>query len=81
MGLKIKTPKNPSGFQQIFAPQKSYAEFPRLKNFQKVLNIKVARCSFSGSIPPKFEHKLRRHKQSLGKIASTVVLDKDENLL
>ena len=26
--------------------------------------LKVARYSFSGSIPPKFEHKLRRHKQS-----------------
>ena len=36
---------------------------------------------FSGPIPPKFEHKLRRHKQSFGKIATTVVLDKDENLL
>ena len=44
-------------------------------------NIKVARYSFSGSIPPKFEHKLRRHKQSFGKIATTVVLDEDENLL
>ena len=43
--------------------------------------FKVARYSFSGSIPPKFEHKLRRHKQSFGKIATTVVLDKDENLL
>ena len=43
--------------------------------------IKVARYSFSGSIPPKFEHKLRRHKQSFGKIATPVVLDKDENLL
>ena len=43
--------------------------------------LKVARYSFSGSMPPKFEHKLRRHKQSLGKIAPTVVLDKDENLL
>ena len=42
--------------------------------------IKVARYSFSGPIPPKFEHKLRRHKQSFGKIATTVVLDKDENL-
>ena len=44
-------------------------------------NFKVARYSFSGPIPPKFEHKLRRHKQSFGKIATTVVLDKDENLL
>ena len=43
--------------------------------------FKVARYSFSGSIPPKFEHKLRRHKQSFGKIATTVVLDEDENLL
>ena len=43
--------------------------------------VKVARYSFSGSIPPKFEHKLPRHKQSFGKIATTVVLDEDENLL
>ena len=45
------------------------------------LHLKVARYSFSGSIPRKFEHKLRRHKQSFEKIATTVVLDKDENLL
>ena len=45
------------------------------------IRLKVARYSFSGSIPLKFEHKLRRHKQSFGKIATTVVLDKDENLL
>ena len=43
--------------------------------------LKVARYSFSRPIRPKFEHKLRRHKQSFGKIATTVVLDKDENLL
>ena len=43
--------------------------------------VKVARYSFSGPIAPKFEHKLRRHKQSFGKIATTVVLDKDEKLL
>ena len=36
---------------------------------------------FSRPIPSKFEHKLRRHKQSFGKIATTDVLDKDENLL
>ena len=45
------------------------------------LTLKVARYSFSGSIRPKFEHKLRRQKQSSGKIATTVVLDEDENLL
>ena len=43
--------------------------------------LKVARYSFSAPIPPKFEHKLRRHKQSFEKIATTVVLDKGENLL
>ena len=42
--------------------------------------IKVARYSFSRSIPPKFEHKLRYHKQRFGKIATTVLLDKDKNL-
>ena len=43
--------------------------------------FKVARYSLPGPIPPKFEHKPRRHKQSFEKIATTVVLDKDENLL
>ena len=32
-------------------------------------------------MPPKFEHKLRRHRQMFEKIATTVVLDKNENLL
>ena len=41
----------------------------------------MPRNSFPGPITPKFEHKLRRHKQSFEKIATTVVLDKDENLL
>ena len=41
----------------------------------------MARYSFSGPIAPEFEHKLRGQKQSFGKIATTVVLDKDENLL
>ena len=39
----------------------------------------MARYSFSGSISPKSEHKLRRHKQRFGKIASTIVLINDEN--
>ena len=45
--------------------------------------VKVARYSFSGSIPPKFEHKFKLHcqKQRFGKIATTVLLDRDENLL
>ena len=43
--------------------------------------FKVARYSFSTSIPLKFERKLRRHKQGFGKIDTTVVLDKDENWL
>ena len=52
-----------------------------LTNINSLVLLKVARYSFSGSIPPKFEHKLRRHKQSFGKIATTAVLDKDKNLL
>ena len=43
-------------------------------------HVEVAQYSFSGSIPPKFEHKLHCHKQTFGKIAATVVLDKNENL-
>ena len=61
---------------------------PRAYIFQRPLlrglfleGLMVARYSFSGSIPPKFERKLRRHKQRFGKINTTVVLDKDENLL
>ena len=46
-----------------------------------LMNFKVARYSFSRSIPPKFERKLRRHKQRFGKIDTTVVLDRDKNLL
>ena len=49
--------------------------------FAESVGFKVARYSFSRSIPPKFERKLRRHKQRFGKIDTTVVLDKDENLL
>ena len=52
-----------------------------LLHILKVSAVKVARYSFSGSIPTKFEHKLRYQKQRFGKIATTVVLDKDENLL
>ena len=33
--------------------------------------FKVARYSFSGSILPKFECKLRRHKQRFGEIDTT----------
>ena len=51
------------------------------KKFGVFAVFKVVRYSFKGPIPLKFEHKLRRHKQSFGKIATTVVLDEDENLL
>ena len=43
-----------------------------------LLHLKVARYSLTWSIPPKFEHKLRRHKQRFGKTATTAVLDKDK---
>ena len=44
-------------------------------------HMKMARYRFSESIPAKFVRKLCRHKQTFEKIATTVVLDKDENLL
>ena len=53
----------------------------RIWVFPHETHLKVARYSFPGPIPPKFEHKLRRHKQSFLKIATTVVLDKDQILL
>ena len=43
--------------------------------------IKVARYSFSGSIPPKFERKPRRYLQRFWEINTTVVLEKDETFL
>ena len=52
-----------------------------LSYIQSEMNFKVARYSFSGSTPPTFERKLRRHKQRFGQINTTVVLDKDETLL
>jgi len=60
---------------------RKYQKWPKRTARSSDLSLKVARYSFSGSIPPKFEHKLRRHRQSFRKIATTVVLDKDENLL
>ena len=60
---------------------KTWAKTLTLTLLVRYILLKVARYSFSGSIPPKFEHKLLRHKESFGKIAITVVLDKDENLL
>ena len=43
----------------------------------------VARRSYSRSIPPTFENKLRCYKKTKKKLpgVSTVVLDKDENWL
>ena len=41
---------------------------------RELATVKVARYSFSRSIPPKFERKLHRHKQGF-------VLDKEENWL
>ena len=64
-----------------FHDTKDNAGLYRVIPDSKTITIKMARYSFSRPIPSKFEHNLRRHKQSFGKIATTVVLDKDENLL
>ena len=47
----------------------------------QILDLLKGGLSLSGSIPPKLEHKLRHDKQRFGKIATTVVSEKDENLL
>ena len=76
-GLRLICIKSYNGHNFVKIDQ----NHPKFGNLGKIGNLKVARYSFSGPIPLKFEHKLRRHKQSSGKIATTVVLDKDENLL
>lgn len=43
--------------------------------------LKVARYSFSGSMPPGFERGLRRRGRGFGKIGTAVVLDGGEGLL
>ena len=52
-----------------------------IREFEKVQGGWMDRPGFSGTIPSKFEHKLRRHKQRLEKITTTAVLDKEENFL
>ena len=64
-----------------FLVNNSFISFKLTPGSKKNWPVKVARYSFSRSIPPKFEHKLSHHKQRFGKINTTVVLDKDENLL
>ena len=66
-------PKNFLQVAQIFTKQSK-------RNEGQTMHMKLPQYSFSGSIPAKFEHKLRRHEQTFGKIATTVVSDKDENL-
>ena len=66
---------------QVIITRGSFVCTIQVGKFEIFSGLKVARYSFSGSVPPKFEHKLRRQNRSFGKIATTVVLDKDENLL
>ena len=65
---------------QIFTKHSKRNEGHTMQQHRPYWHMKVPRYSFSGSIPAKFEHKLRCHKQTFGKIATTVVLNKDENL-
>ena len=59
-------------------PKKVEQKLGQMQQHGPYWHMKMARYSFSRSIPAKFEHKLRRHKQTFVKIATTVVLDKDE---
>ena len=65
---------------QIFTKQSKRNEGHTMQQHRPSWHMKVHRYSFSRSIPAKFEHKPRCHKQTFGKIATAVVLDKDEKL-
>ena len=67
-----------------------YSFFPRLFTVQEVfihgkvtknLDLRWLDTVLQGQYLPSLSIKLRRHKQSFGKIATAVVLDEDENLL
>ena len=73
-------PKKSLQVAQIFTKQSNRNE-GRCNNIGRTGIWKWLDTVFQGQYLPKFEHKLRRHKQTFGKIATTVVLDKDENLL
>ena len=73
-------PKNFLQVAQIFTNRLNRHE-GRCNNIGRTRIWKWLDTVFQGQYLPKFEHKLRRHKQTFGKIATTVVLDKDENLL
>ena len=47
---------------QIFTKQSKRNEGYTMQQHRSYWHMKVARYSFSGSVPTKFEHKLRRHK-------------------
>ena len=74
-------PKKCLQVAQSFTKQSKRNEGDTMQQHRPYWHMKVARYSFSGSIPAKFEHKLRCHKQTFRKIGTTVVLDKDENLI
>ena len=73
-------PKKFSQVAHIFTKQSKRKDSHTMQKHRLYWHVEVAQYSFSGSIPPKFEHKLHHHKQTFGKIAATVVLDKNENL-
>ena len=80
-GAVNHSPKKFLQVAQIFTKQSKRNEGDTMQQHRPYWHMKVARYSFSGSIPAKFEHKLRRRKQIFGKIATTVVSNKDEILL
>ena len=69
-------PKNLSKVAQIFSTKQSSTkrnEGHTMQQHRAYWHMKVARYSFSGSIPSKFERKLRRHKQTFRKINTSCI--------
>ena len=53
-----------------FTKQSNRKEGHMMQQHRPYWHMKVVRYSFSGSIPTKFEHKLRGHKQAFENIAT-----------
>ena len=75
-GTVNRLAKKLSQVAQVFTKQYSTKrnEGHTMQQHRAYWHMRVAWYSFSGSTPSKFEHKLCRHKQTFGKITTTVVL-------
>ena len=74
-GAESHLPKKLSQVAQMFTKQSftKRKEGHTMQQYRVYWHMKVARYSFSGSIPPKFERKLCHHKQTFRKITTSCI--------